>query len=395
VKYLEYFSGAFAAKMATIASDRAYSVQPVRMSYPSSYTKEGLSLSWTLGGLAWLPVTKSGPPSPVPIIAFQHGTEVDWLRAPSLFQPNLFVALGGLAARDPEGALQNYLECMIGAMMASKGYIVVMPDYPGFGSAGVPHPYVHRALGSSVRDIVAKAAAMAKSDWAGRIAWDGRIFLIGYSEGGYATMVGAQALQENPVAGGTVVAAIPCDGPYDLSGTMVPRILAGTAEPAPYYVPYLMYGYHSLYKDDPAFDFSSIFMPAYAASLPPLFDGTHGSVEINKAMPSPFPKDVLSAAAITALAAPTSDLFLKLKANDAYRGWASPPSMLINMIQCYGDDVIPAQNAEAAHTAFGDAVHVPDVIYLDPITVIDMSAQFHARGFRAAILRGFQIIAGE
>jgi pimeloyl-ACP methyl ester carboxylesterase len=352
-----------------------------------------VSLSWTLGGLAWLPVAQGGSLPSIPIIAFQHGTEVDRLRAPSFFEPNPVVALGGLASRDPEGAIQTYLECMIGAMMATKGYIVVMTDYPGFGGDTGPHPYVHRALGSSVRDIVAKAAIMAGGDWGDRVSWNGQIYLIGYSEGGYTTMVGAQALQESSL-GPNVVAAIPCDGSYDLSGTMLPRILArNTPEPAPYYVPYLIFGYNSVYGPTSAFAFSSIFQPPYDTSLPPFFDGNHGSATINAAMPSAYPYDVLTSGAKADLGNPSSALFQKLQLNDAYRGWTGSPTMKIQMIQCTGDDVIPPGNAEAALSAFNSA-NVPAVIYVDPITVTGVSDQVHARGFPSAILRGFQIIAG-
>ncbi|MCX7022992.1 MAG: hypothetical protein NT080_00035 [Spirochaetes bacterium] len=279
-------------------------------------------------------------------------------------------------------------------MMATKGYLVVMPDYPGIGADHGPHPYMHRALGSSVRDIVDRAAALVATDtdWSTRVTWNGEIYLIGYSEGGYATMVGARALQDNPVDGGTVVAAVPCDGAYDLSGTMIPRILTPVAEPSPYYVPYMIVGYNAVYGPSSAFGFSRVLAHPYDSDLPELFDGAHGSVEINAAMPADrFPKSALTQVAIDDLGNSSSDLYLKLHASDAYRGWT--PDMKIQMIHCPTDDVVPVDNAVNAFGAFNDPEHVPAVISVDPITISsDPTAEVHVRAFPTAILAGFGII---
>ncbi len=405
-EYLSYFQNDFPPALAAIAPlNASHSVKPVKMSYSSSYTEAGLgkTLSWTLGGLAWLPLSTGGPTS-VPILAFQHGTQVNRPRAPSLFNPNPAAALGISAISDPEGALLTYLECMICGMMATKGYLVVMTDYPGFGADAGPHPYVHRALGSAVRDIVAKAAELAGGAWSDKVSWNGQIYLLGYSEGGYATMVGARAIQDNPIAGGSVVAAVPCDGSYDFSGAMIPRILKPVAEPAPYYVPYVIFGYNYVYgsSSGSTLDFSRILKndvaagKNYASILPPLFDGNHSSAAIIAAMPSAYPKEVLSDAAIADLQNPSSDLFLKLQANDSYRGWT--PAMKLQMIQCATDDVIQPENAENAFAAFNDLAHVPAVIYVNPISIAangqNVSDQVHVRAFPTALLRGFKYIAG-
>lgn len=73
---------------------------------------------------------------------------------------------------------------------------------------------------------------------------NGKIFLIGYSEGGFVTMAAAKTLQEH---GKTVTAAVPCAGSYELSGAMVNDIFSGREAVTPYYVPYTVYGYASVY----------------------------------------------------------------------------------------------------------------------------------------------------
>jgi hypothetical protein len=123
-----------------------------------------------------------------PVIAYQHSTHVYRECAPSHYNANPFAILW---AKDLTGALQNYVECIVGGLMASAGYIVAMPDYAGFGASGAMHPYVHLSLGRSVEGIVALALAHGTAN--------GNVSPTGYSEGGYATMAGAKALQLSTV----------------------------------------------------------------------------------------------------------------------------------------------------------------------------------------------------
>ena len=77
--------------------------------------------------------------------------------------------------------------------MASMGYLVVVPDYLGFGTSNVMHPYTHAVpLISSIIDIMRAGISFSSQN---QIALDGRIFLTGYSEGGYATLVTQRAIE--------------------------------------------------------------------------------------------------------------------------------------------------------------------------------------------------------
>ena len=78
--------------------------------------------------------------------------------------------------------------------LAATGYIVVVPDYPGMGIDPGVHPYCHKSLSYSVIDMIrAVRDSGLLQNW--QVKWDGRLYLMGYSEGGYATMVTAQELQ--------------------------------------------------------------------------------------------------------------------------------------------------------------------------------------------------------
>jgi pimeloyl-ACP methyl ester carboxylesterase len=379
-----------------------YDISAAKLAYRTVYQEAGtapISKTWDLSGLALMPTASSGTAISAPIIAFQHGTQVNRRNAPSLFNPNAGATLFDFANPEKAGALQNYIECIIGAYMAATGCIVAMPDYPGFGSNTDTHPYVHRSLGDVVRDAVIATVELTKSAaWKDKVAWNGRVYLIGYSEGGYATMVGAMAIQQLADPGLVVKAAVPCDGSYDLSGTMAPRIAAGTPELTPYYVPYVLVGYNAIYGN-PAFSFSSLLKDPYATALPPLFDGNHTIDQMKAAMPVSadpnmyVPSDVLTPEAIADLKNPNSPLFLYLAASDAYRNWV--PAMKMLIIHCVTDDIVPVANATAAHDAFraGGATLVTreDVL---PVDLGDQTVEVHLRAFPSAILRGFTYIDG-
>lgn len=224
-------------------------VVSVKIAYVTEHLVGGEApKSWRLSGLVFMPTCSSGEKISAPIISLQHGTQVNRNNAPSKFDPNPGVFMKEPLRPETDEALLNYLECGMGASLAGMGYIVVMPDYPGFGDNSDIHPYVHRSLGDCVRDAVKATVALASADqWKNRISWNGRLYLIGYSEGGYATMVGAKSLAAMSGGAIRVTAAIPCDGAYDLSGTMVERILEGRAELNPHYIPYTFIGYEAIY----------------------------------------------------------------------------------------------------------------------------------------------------
>lgn len=60
----------------------------------------------------------------------------------------------------------------MGAALATFGYIVVMPDYPGFGDNTDIHPYVHRSLGDCVRNAILETISLTGTT-SGRIGFRG------------------------------------------------------------------------------------------------------------------------------------------------------------------------------------------------------------------------------
>lgn len=102
------------------------------------------------------------------LISIQHGTIRTDQEAPSYFATSSEANLAG-------------------SLFASLGYIITYPDYIGYGASNkVPHPYEHRAsLASSCLDMIRAAKEFINQE---KIQWDERLYITGYSAGGYATM---------------------------------------------------------------------------------------------------------------------------------------------------------------------------------------------------------------
>ena len=124
-------------------------------------------------GLLVIPATTKA----VPMISSQHGTIYDDAEAPSNY-----------------GAASEAYQ--FGSLFASIGYLIVCPDYIGYGeSKSVFHPYEHRATYASASlDLLRAAREYIQSD--ASINWDKRLYLAGYSAGGTATMALYKKMQD-------------------------------------------------------------------------------------------------------------------------------------------------------------------------------------------------------
>ena len=150
----------------------------------------------TASGLVSVPLKAGGAASPV--LSYQHATTFHDDQAPA----------NKVEAVEPP------------AVLASLGYIVVSPDYVGFGaSKSKEHPYLTSApTARAVIDMLNAAQAWRRHQG---VADNGQLFLAGYSEGGYATMAAHRAIHlENGALRGQLQAAVPGAGPYDVLKTL-------------------------------------------------------------------------------------------------------------------------------------------------------------------------------
>ncbi|HEY6482209.1 MAG TPA: prolyl oligopeptidase family serine peptidase [Steroidobacteraceae bacterium] len=163
---------------------------------------------WTVGGAAEatessgaLMVPTGAAPGcsgPRPVVLYAHGTQTD--KAANIADIT--------NTTNTEGVL-------IAAMFAAQGYIVVAPNYAGYDISTLGyHPFLNAAQQSDeMLDILAAARTALPSTFAAATTDSGKLFVTGYSEGGYVAMATQRALQ---AAGQTVTAAAPMSGPYAL-----------------------------------------------------------------------------------------------------------------------------------------------------------------------------------
>lgn len=133
--------------------------------------------------------------TPAPLLSMQHGTIGSDAEAPSYFG----------------SGSEAYT---FGSVFASQGYIVAAPDYVGYGaSKTLPHPYEQRnGLATASLDMLrATREFLAEKT----INWDRRLFLAGYSEGGYATMALQKKIEEETTGEFNLVASSCGAGAYD------------------------------------------------------------------------------------------------------------------------------------------------------------------------------------
>ncbi len=170
-----------------------YGVRCYKLSYATS---DGAGKPVVASGLVAVPDKPSGQESPV--ISYQHGTTFKDAEAPSN-------AIG--ASEAP-------------IIMASMGYIVLAPDYVGYGaSKASQHPYLLAApTAAAVNDFITAARLWRTQN--GTLG-NGQLFLVGYSEGAYATVAAHRALQDSASPHmANLVAVVAGAGPYHVGVTL-------------------------------------------------------------------------------------------------------------------------------------------------------------------------------
>lgn len=259
--------------------------------------------------------------SAMPLLSFQHGTVSARHRVPSRQGFDLIsMGLGG------------------------SGYVTALPDYIGLGTSDTFHAYVHAAsLGNAVVDLLYATRRLCDEQ---AVALNNQLFLVGYSEGGFATMAAHREIELNHAAEFSVTASAPMAGPYNLSEVMVNQILADEVYPSPGYLPYTLISYNKVYD---LFDgLSEIMQEPYATQLDALFDGSKSLRYINKQLPS-IPKQILNDQFVADLQEASHPLRLVLQENDVHN-WA--PVAPMRLFHCVDDDQVSFQNAEVALKAF-------------------------------------------
>lgn len=185
---------------------------------------------------------------PYPMLSVQHGTIWDDASAPSNFSPGTEVT-------------------EFGGVFAALGYIAVFPDYIGYGaSKHLPHPYEHReSLATACLDMLRAAKEfVAKTN---EFKWNNKLYISGFSEGGYATL-SLQKMLEESAAGEFDLRASTCGaGAYNKTAFMKYLINNPTHGIASYNRSYLwvVLSYNRIYNLN--YPVSHFFKEPFAAAI--------------------------------------------------------------------------------------------------------------------------------
>ena len=301
-----------------IKKDIKYDIQIYNVTYLTTYRGKEIKAS----GLMCIPKNMNGA---MPILSGQHGTTFEQESAPSNFP----VSFSGFE------------------LFASAGYLTVIPDYIGYGAAkNIFHPYYdqkHAAL--AVIDLIKAAKGFAKKN---KLALNEKLFLVGYSEGGYVTLAAQKEIESDLRNNLKVTASASGAGGYDLTA-MLSEVTSGKDYPNPSYLAFLLQAYNATNGwNRPLTD---LFNQPHAAKMQELFNGTTSAGAINRALPKD-PEKLFNPAFFSELQKSDGELAFKnaLKENSLTTNWV--PASPTRIYQGTADEVVFFQNSKGTYEKF-------------------------------------------
>lgn len=226
------------------------SVTAYKITYKTTFKDQQILAS----GLVILPDSQED----LAMLSFQHGTIAAHSEAPSALSANAEL-------------LTFY------SAIAAPGIIGVAPDLIGFGvSSNVVHPYyLEEPTAAAVVDCIKAARELAITKG---FKFNKKLFLAGYSQGGYATMAAHKWIQANGLAEFDLIASFPASGGYNIKGVQE-YFFKQTTYADPFYLAYVAYAYKThLGFTQPLTD---LFKEPYASRIPGLFNGQNTAGQIN------------------------------------------------------------------------------------------------------------------
>ena len=301
---------------AAYANQIKYGVSVYKVIYNTTYQDKPIIAS----GLICVPQNMT---TPAPILSAQHGTIFRKSEAPT-----------------------NFTDLSGFELFAAAGYVTLIPDYIGFGeSQDIFHPYYdqrHSAL--AVVDMIKAAKAFAEEQ---KVPVSEKLFLVGYSEGGYVTLAAQKEIETNPAHGLKLTASAAGAGGYDLTA-MLAGVASGQAYSYPSYLAYVLQSYiHTNNWDRPLTEF---FQEPYASKLPALFNGENGGSAINRSLTTE-PEKLFAPAFFNSLKDTGKETTLKqaLRGN-SFLDWV--PQSPTRLYHGTADNIVPFENSKIAYDRF-------------------------------------------
>ncbi|SNB46304.1 lipase family protein [Geobacter sp. DSM 9736] len=308
------------AAAAAYPAGRVNSACPVDLYVLVYRTLDGKGKEVSASGAVAVPV---GSP-PVPVVSIQHGTVFGKDDVPSRLPVHLLAD---------------------GIVFAASGYLAVMPDYVGYGESSASfHPYLHaRSLAASIVDML--KAARTFSERKG-VRTDGRLFLTGYSEGGYATLAAHREIEERHPGEFRVAASAPMAGPYDLMLTLDLLMRRGSSGS----VPYLAFAFGAY---DRIYGFGrlrGIIRDPYRSRVLRLLDGPQSGKAFDSALPDKGGAQLFEPAFLSGWKGRGAKRVKAAARENSLTSWK--PEAPVAFFHCKRDSLVPVENAKAARASF-------------------------------------------
>jgi pimeloyl-ACP methyl ester carboxylesterase len=290
-------------------------------SYTVYYETKWKGKTVKASGLLLVPL---GTNEPAPLISVQHGTSFSKDEAPTA---------------SPYTGME---------LFASAGYIVLMPDYLGYGSSSeIFHPYYDKAYSAlAVIDMITASKEFLLRE---KIGFNDKLFLAGYSEGGYVTLAAAAEIENNVSYDLKVTAVAAGAGGYDLTH-MLKGITTNAFYSYPAYLAFVLMSYNNTY--DWGNPLTYYFKKTYADALTKYMGGGYSGWTINSHLTTDLPT-LFEPNFYSDLKKADGQLTLKsaLKKNTV-GGWKTKTP--IRLYHGTKDEIIPFKNSEGTLKSFHD-----------------------------------------
>ena len=335
-----------------------YDVEAYRVIYKTEAANPYKEKVWA-SGVVFVP---KGMDRPAPMATYLHGTIGSEGEAPSQ------------VAAETGGSNGTLIEdqTLFGWVLATDGYIAVLPDYIGLGDEDIGdnfHPFMHARSEASATIDMLYAVRKVLTDI--NIPFQKRIFLSGYSQGGHAVLAAQREIESRKThsAEFDIAISVPASGAYCLSSIQRKFLVNNPDYTNPGHLPYLVFGYKEAYGMRFYPDLTKVFEKE-PETIKALYDQQLNIEEIDRELEMIHP-GLLSNWKIMFTNEFREDfetnwcfwrcpqIIRALRDNDVV-DWK--PRAKTRMIFCFGDEVVAPENTLAAYLIFLSVHNAEDVI---------------------------------
>jgi pimeloyl-ACP methyl ester carboxylesterase len=283
-----------------------YSAQSYLVKYKTRFMNKEITAS----GLLFVPDNST---SEMPILSFQHGTTFKKSDAPSS---------------------SSYSEAVL---LSAAGYITLVPDYIGYGiSASEFHPYYIKEYSAGVVvDLIRAGREFLKNN---SIHFKNKIFLAGYSEGGYVSMAAQETIEKNYPDINLIAVAAGAGG-FDLN-SMLADLTSDSNYPNPGYLSFLLTSFDicNNWGKGPEYFFGDSFENKF----PVLLNGSYSASYINNQLTTDL-NNLLDSAFYSDLKKGGEEFFRNEINENSIGTW--PAHTPIRIYHGTADEIVPYKNS--------------------------------------------------